>query len=212
MNARLAALLLASFLFLAGCVVQSIRPFATAASRVPMPEGIAGEWLLASEHGTARDGYAPWAFAEGRLDLVDQHGNRAYLETTFFRLDERLFLDSVPGSPDDDQTNRFWNWHIAPMHLPCRVELTDDTLTLLPLDAGWLNKLADAEGGPSYILPDETEKDWRIYTASTEEWEAILRRHAANPEAFPAKLAIVLRRATPPPPPPLPLPGETPGE
>jgi hypothetical protein len=204
MKPKLAAVLFLSVMVLAGCIVQSIRPFATEANRVPIPEGIAGQWELVSEAETERTGYAPWTFAADKIELVDERGNTASLETVFFRLGDRLYLDSLPDSPDEKKSNRFWNWHVAPMHLLCRVERTDDTLTLYPLNYEWLNATVDAESGLPYTCPEDNKDkdDWRIYTASPAEWEAFLLKHANDPDAFPTRLAIVLRRL----PEPLPLP------
>jgi hypothetical protein len=204
MKPKLAALLFFSVLLLFGCVVQSLRPYFTAANRVSLPEGMAGEWELVSEHGTARQGYPPWTFSEKELALNDGNGNAASLEIAFFRLGDQLYLDSLPEARDEQISNRFWNWHIAPMHLLCRVDRADDTLTLLPLNYEWLNETVKAEGGLPFICPEEGKNDWRIYTASPAEWEAFLQKHAAAAEAFPAKLAVVLRRVPPAPAPPAP--------
>lgn len=207
-RARLGVILLAVAIVAAGCWVQSIHPFYTEASRVAAPE-LVGEWQLvrAGDEDVSTNSIKPWTVVD--LDkktygLITHNKDNvpSNIRAVFFKVGDYTFCDWTAGSLDDETAvNEYWSLTIRAVHVVHKVEHSKDSLMFTPLHPEWLTKAVEAgEINIPFLKPRKTEgegDDLPIYTATSEEWEKLLKQHAANTNAFQASMAIVLKRIAP---------------
>ena len=187
-------------LFLSGCVVQSFGPFCSDQSLIYLKE-VTGQWSLQTDYGdnVRTNAIRPWVFSgesatNCKLLAFDKQNNGATFEARFFKLGNNVFVDVFPKDfADDAKVNAYWAWTVYPTHTVCKVELTDDKLTLKPLDYDWLKKNLDQH---KVSLPYIGKlDDWVLFIASPEQWEAFLAKQSTNTEAFVEKHAFLLKKA-----------------
>jgi hypothetical protein len=203
-------------ILLSGCWVQSLQPFHTPETTAKVPE-LAGSWKFVSQFGDdlTRKEIRPWTF--GKLATIyDRNNVEGTLAYGLFKVGDHVYLDAIAGEPREESTNAFWQCLVRPVHSLARVELKDDTLTLLPLSYEWLEKKVEAGEVSLPVLKCGQVKDWPklLFNATPEQWEQLLKKHGGDEDAFPRKNALVFKRAAaapapppgPPQPPPLPPP------
>jgi hypothetical protein len=183
---------------LTGCVVQSYYPFCTEKSVIDL-KPLVGSWTLKSSFGDDVSGkkLEPWVFdAKGGLEVVDPEGNSATMGVKLFKVGETMFLDVMPKDVGDKtKVNQYWMFTVRQSHTVCKVLLDEDRLTLLPLDFVWLKDELPKLDPPLPMLGKVTPGgDLPLFTASPEQWEAFLRKHAGNTNAFPQKFAVILTK------------------
>lgn len=202
------ASLVATALILTGCWVQSIHPFYTEASRIAVPE-LVGEWQLvrSGDGDLSAHNVKPWSVHD--LDkktygLITHNEDNvsSNIRAVFFQVDGHTFCDWTAGNLEDERAaNEYWLLTIRAVHVVHKVEHSKDSLTFTPLHAEWVSKAIEAgEITIPFLKPRKTEgdgDDLPIYTATSEDWEKLLKQHATNTNAFQASTAIVLKRKAP---------------
>lgn len=175
---------------LAGCVVHSVRPFYTQDLLVDLPE-IIGQWTLA-EGGLKDDRNKTFTFTKDSLIPPGAADRGGSLTPHFFRIEGMLFLDLIAADPP--QSNSFW-WvaHVTPAHSVSKVILEEKSFKLIPLSSSWME---EAFKSRTIDLPAvwHSEQNAYLFTASSAEWVAFLKKYGKNPQAFPEKDALVFTR------------------
>jgi len=194
---RLPGLLL-FILFSSACVVQSFFPFYTEETRIPVPAGILGDWLLARDSVTqpkeraTLTGEIPWTFTEEELHTCDKEQVKSSVKPVFFKVKDMLFCDFTAASPDQSAVNIFWTCNVLPVHTLCKVRHSKDTLLLMPINPDWLEQ---ALKDNALDLPFmESESSGLLFTATSAQWQEFLATHGAKEEAFSPDTAFELKR------------------
>lgn len=168
---RLAALagLLASALLSSGCLVVGLHPFYEEDS-IDFDEALLGTWQSAEDQSTVSVERGPWR--SYRVTLSKPEGEERY--TGYLtRVGAVRLLDlmwcTAPGEAS----------LMARVHLPVRVQVLGDVLTLAPLDYGWFR--AEMEHGRLAALqPALDEQDNVLLAASTPALRAWVADHGAE--------------------------------
>ncbi|MBA4311983.1 MAG: hypothetical protein C0417_05075 [Chlorobiaceae bacterium] len=100
------------------------------------------------------------------------------------------FLDIFPGKPETKIKNSFYNFHLFPLHTISKIWLTGDTLRLSMLDNDWLQRMVDNN---AFKISHARINDQIVLTASTEELQQFVLKHAENARAFPNP--VILHKA-----------------
>ncbi|MCX7824007.1 MAG: hypothetical protein N2689_00425, partial [Verrucomicrobiae bacterium] len=80
-----------------------------------------------------------------------------------------------------DWKGDFAKIHMLPVHLFTKISLEGDTLRYATLKFDWVKQLRVDK---KLAVRHEVQEDMTILTASTEELQDFLRKHAADPDAF----------------------------
>jgi hypothetical protein len=184
-------------------VVHSFRPFYT---KEALTDGtpLDGTWkpLRFFDTDVSAKDLKPWVFGHDTAIVHDERNAMAELKVTCFMVDDQLYCDVLAESPDaKNKPNEFWLFLLHPCHTLCKVELNQRTLTFRPLDYDWLTKRVEDKTIELPRLVGTPKGDTHpIFTASSEEWLAFLKRHGRTAEAF-MKAGIVLEKLLQVPPP-----------
>jgi hypothetical protein len=184
--ARVFLALAVAVFFISGCIVQSLNPYYTKESVTTVP-GITGEWRLLDEKGNPAPG-RPWVFQKDKVLTYEKKTAEGTLRTTYFRIGEALFLDTLADDPGDG-TNKWWTMHVFPVHLVSKVEIHDNRMALIPIDYDWIDR---ALKNRDVKLPHTRlkEGDSVIFTASPEEWTEFLKKYSSDRNVFQEKNAV----------------------
>jgi len=177
-------------LFLNGCVVLCFGPFYEETAHVKIASSIIGAWrpiVLEGEDVSKRE-LTPWQIRNDTVMVYDKHNVSASLDVVFFMLDGHLLCDSTAGKARERDANDFWLYHLLPMHTISKVVRNGDTLTFVPLDYEWLESAVADE---KIALPAMLWEDMMLFTASPQEWRAVLKACLAHGEAFNEKKSFV---------------------
>jgi len=179
---KIATLLLAGLLSLQGCVVQSVKPFYTDSVAIEAPAALLGSWKLVREGGKeVKSGQSPWKIDAHEVNASDEKNVQSQLVYQLFTINGQMYVDSQPKEiPSDHRPGDLWMWHITPMHLLSRVELEGDHLKIIPFDSDWLKKQVNS--GLQSVT--DQKLDMKVYTASSEQWQAFLQKVPKNEKAF----------------------------
>ncbi|HUI06589.1 MAG TPA: hypothetical protein VL486_06250 [Verrucomicrobiae bacterium] len=186
---------LVPLVLMAGCIVQSFHPFYTARSKTALPQ-LNGDWDLVTAWGESpKRASAPWQIHDDKIKTIDDQGLVATIDVTFFKVDGRLFCDSIAGDLGDDaKVSWYWAWHARPAHTVSKVETSDGRLVFKPLDLDWLTN-AMAKGQISLpVIKRAGDDNWPLFTASAADWEKFLATYGGDTNAFPATHTFVLKR------------------
>jgi hypothetical protein len=184
---------------LTGCVVQSFHPFYLDKSLV-LPPGVTGSWQLQMDYGNdvSTNNITPWVFtgsAATNVSLVafDKDNLGAEFAARFFKLGNDLFLDVSPQKLNEGtKLNGYWEWTTRAVHAVCKVEMSDELMTLKLLDYDWLKeKLKKRKVSLPHLGPFD---EMPLLTATPKQWETLLRKYAKDAGAFPSQHAFVLKR------------------
>ena len=181
------ALLALLALLVGGCVVPSLQPLFAERDYLYAPE-LVGTWV--SKDDPEKE---VWVFAEDgrhyRLTHTDRKGHRATFHVAAGSLGTNTFLDFSPlDLMPGQELNNLMGSFILPVHLFAKLVKTNDDLTLVALDAEWLNERLKAN--PKEIAHVLQGNDVPLLTGSTEEVKKFVTRHASDTNAF--KSAIIL--------------------
>jgi hypothetical protein len=140
----------------------------------------------------------PWTFENNKAFVFDDHDVPGQIALTYFKIGTNIFCDSMASDPPDDpRINGYWLIHIRTVHTVSKVEVNGDTATFLPLNYEWFSKAVERK---EVEIPSLKQKEGLpLYTATPEEWERFLTKHASNTNAFSDKVAMVLKKRTTPP-------------
>ena len=180
MKTQASAFLLFSLFLLSGCV-QSLNPFYTEEAKVAMPE-LNGRWTMLDDSGRPRP-QKDWLIEDRRILTYSEKGGSGVLEATWFKVNGQLFVDTVAGSPDEQTVSDWWSFHVMPVHILCKVTIQGDQLSFRPLSRDWVKEAAVA-GIVSLSVDKGREDDAQLYTPTSEQWMAFLKKHGTNEEAF----------------------------
>jgi hypothetical protein len=194
-------LLLLTF-YAGGCVVPSLHPFYTDETKTETPPSILGEWQLINDpfneisptNTAAINRIKPWVFDDSALLTHDPTNNASTLEATFFTVNNQLYCDLVAGPLEDDAAgiNVYWLFHVIPVHALCKVEQKKDRLAFWSLQPEWVDDAIEKKT-LSISRVDAGEPD-HVYTASSAEWTAFLKKFAKSEGIFGEEPVIVLKR------------------
>ena len=193
---RIAEISILTFLSLslAGCIVQSLQPFYKEKALIEMP-GIRGEWMLMRDAGkdVSKKDIKPWVFSGDKVETFDEKGRRSILKVRYFKVDNTVFVDVVADEPDESVLNKWWYFHVVPVHSVARVTLKNGVLTIIPLNYSWLK---DAIEAGRVSLPHIRLKaaDMTVFNVDSDTWMAFLKRYGDDRKAFPEKLEYVFKR------------------
>ena len=180
-------------LLISGCVVQSLHPFFTKDAVIPLPAKLAGKWDVfdPDDKSIAKK---PWEFQEdGDVITYDDKGRRGKLEATFFKVGEQLYVDATAGGAVEKNQGMWHAMTMLPVHVVCKVEISEEEVLLRPLDFKWMKKALKKE---KVKLSKEDVKvegdDHFVLTASSEQWMKFLEE--MGDRAFHKEFTIVLKR------------------
>lgn len=176
-------LLLATVLFSAGCLVQSIQPWLAPDTRVAKPS-LLGTWHDANGEcamfftGTATN-YAVLMVTDG--EEVSRYA------ASLHRIGKTLLL--MFGAPEEGITDET---AAIPVHYLFKAKLSRNTLQLFNIN---LDDFADrAEKADLPLLPDGSRNNGYILAGTTADNEAFLRAQLPDPDFFDRKPLFTLRR------------------
>lgn len=178
----------------AGCIITSFHPFYTEDAVIELPE-IKGEWQLVSigEDKVDKDEHEPWSFGKDTIEILEPAGQRSVLDTTYFKVQNTVFLDTTAVEADENDVGLWWAMHVVPTHLLSKVMLEGDSLRIVPLDYEWFEDNTDNSEGD---LPSITDDKSRVilYTATPEQWMAFLKEHHNDKDIYLEDNTYVLER------------------
>jgi hypothetical protein len=171
--------LLVVSMVLTACV-PSLHPLYTAETIV-FREELIGIWREKAEDEES------WTFTKGEdgksyaLNIKEEKVS-SLLEARLVKLGENLFLDLVAdGDLLEEKAGDMYKASLIPGHLILKVKL-GETLELQMLNAEKLKDLLKAN--PKELGHTLIEKDYLVITASTEELQRFVRKHAESEELW----------------------------
>ena len=182
-------LALVAGLLLSGCVVPSLHPFYTEATKIPL-EDLNGEWQLIREFGedVQSEQRQHWSIADNVLTTYDSDGKQGKLTLIPFKLKGQIFVDCYAESPDE--ISFYWSCHVFPVHTVCRLEQDGDMIRAVPLNADWFEGMVKKGS----IKAATTDEGYSILTMAPRHLQKFLMKYLNDPGAFSANNEIVLRR------------------
>ena len=133
------------------------------------------------------DGKTIWRF-EGnageksyKLTVIDEGLEGGKFVAHLVKLDEMLFLDLFPEELDKLHPNDFYKFHLLPVHTFLKVEQIEPVLKMRMMDPDKLGKML--ENDPN-LIKHEVEEDRIVLTASTEQLQQFMKRHADEEGLF----------------------------
>ncbi|MBI5848788.1 MAG: hypothetical protein HZB31_12750 [Nitrospirae bacterium] len=179
-----------SLCLLTGCIVQSVNPFYGKETIADLP-AVYGKWVL-KESSVDEGLNKEWTFSADKISLPDTKTGSSALSSRFFRIGDMLFLDATADSPQEG-LSVWWTLHVAPVHTVSLVIAGDKTMKIIPLDASWMEA---AVKNKTVLLPSVWHQEQKTYlfTATSAEWAAFLKKYGKDPNVFPEKEAFVFVR------------------
>lgn len=182
----LKTILITALLFLTGCV-PSLHPLFTD-SDVVFDHQLLGAW----SQGDSKDS---WTFEKSgakayRLTTTDRPfavggkpgGKRSgRFEAHLCQLGKYIFLDLYPQDTQAAATD-FYKAHLIAAHSFLKVSLDGDDLHLAPLSHDWAENMIARK--KFEIAHEVLDGGAVVLTASTQELQAFVLKHAEDPEAF----------------------------
>ncbi len=201
MKSRLAIAALAVSMLCTSCVVWSIFPFC-AKDAVVKTSKFDGSWRLLKDSGTPEEKEKPWEIKDNTITLQSANGEKWTVTATYFKVGEQLFVDTTAEEVNSNAVNGHWLFHRVPFHILSKVEMDADTLTFKPLSYDWLTEqVTTGKVDLPHVKNLEAEKEADkkepiIYTATPVQWMAFIKKFADNPDAFPVKGQLKLKKET----------------
>jgi hypothetical protein len=164
---------------LAGCV-PSLHPLYSDDTTI-FEESLVGKW-------SEKDSDDIWEFRKAGEDkymvrIGDDKGRQ--FEGHLVNLEGTLFLDLYPEELDLDDD--FYEIHFVRAHTFLRVFQLDPNLQLAMMNP-------DIIGDDPNVLQYEETDDYKVLTASTQELQEFILKHADDPNAFDRDAAVMTRR------------------
>ncbi len=180
-------------LLLPGCFVQSFQPFHTKSSVVELP-AIHGDWRLVRKSGenVAQEYPEPWHFDIDEITTFED-GISSTLDAVYFKVDNMTFVDLSP-SEIEEQLNAWWTIHTIPVHSVCKIEISGDTLNVIPLDGEWIEEMFEEKKLALSYIDIDSEEGHIVLTSSPDELELFLKKYGRNTEAFEREGMLTFKR------------------
>lgn len=166
--------------FLTACV-PSLQPLYTPETTI-FREELIGVWKEKPEENGET-----WTFTKGenntyQLNIRDEE-KTSVLEVRLVKLGDHLFLDLFPseGAIEDTSLGDFYRASLVPAHLIIKLKL-GAKLELQLLQTEKLDELLKA--APKTLAHTHIEKDRLVITASTQELQAFIKKHAESAELW----------------------------
>jgi len=186
--------------FLSGCYIQSLGPFYTEDLLVELPE-INGEWIPVQEVDgkIVETGIKPWVLDENEIRTFNQKGVSNKIVVKYFKVNENIFADITVDYEEDvvagGGINEWWLMHLTPIHAVARVDVEAETGVILfrTISYEWMD---------NFIKTDQTDipfvktqdGNWKIYTASPQEWVEFLKKYGDSEDVFSPKYGHLMKR------------------
>ena len=84
--------------------------------------------------------------------------------------------------------------HTVPVHSVCKVVMSADRMSLIPLDGEWVAEMLEEEEISLSYLTVDSEEDHIVLTSPSEELVSFLKKYGNNEYAFPIENAHVFQR------------------
>ena len=161
---------------LGGCV-PSLHPLYTDKD-LAFEEKLSGSWS---------DSEQIWKF-EGdseeksyELIILDKDLKKGEFTAHLVKIDNMLFLDLFPEKPGL-QAHDFYKFHLLRVHTFVRVEQIEPTLQMQMMNPDTIKQML--KNDPNLIKHEIVEEDRIILTASTEQLQKIMKKHANDEDFF----------------------------
>lgn len=183
---RIAALLTIT-LMLVGCV-RSLEPVINPEQAVKVPE-VEGKWISAKGDKERLDitndgnGY--------KVVFVNEEGKSGTFSVVFGHVGEMTIADVMPSEPPENAGTQVML--MVPVHMPIRVTQTSGQLVIKVLKPDWFK---DYQAAHPEELTTVKIDDEPIISASTEQIQAFLIKHAGDADAWTDETAFVRDSAT----------------
>jgi hypothetical protein len=167
--------LLAVALMLVGCV-RSLEPVLKPEQAVKIP-GIEGKWVSTKGEKQSLD---VTATDDGyKVVFVNEKGEPGTFSVHFGHVGEMLLADVMPAEPPDNSGTQAGL--MIPVHMAIRVTQTTSQLTVKVMKPDWFK--GNLAAHPEEIATVKSD-DEPIITASTEQIQAFLTKHAGDEQAW----------------------------
>ncbi len=191
MKARIPVGLILLTSLLAGCVVQTIQPLFAEKDLISFP-ALVGTW----EQKDDGKQVGLWVFAADgqhyRLTHTDEKGHIAKFEVTAGKIGTNVLLDFTLRSLEPENSiNDLAAFSLIPAHTFAKLVKTDDALAIVGMDYDWLRK--HLTENPKAVTHTFQEKR-PILTASTEELQKFVGRHADDKEVFTNEIRLMPKK------------------
>lgn len=170
------ALLLTALLSTTGCLVRSVQPWLSDATRVDDPS-LLGSWRNPEGDNVMFFTGTP---EEYHILTVDDGKDISRFKATLHRLDDTLLLMVGPEDPDNLD-----GCALLPGHLLLKAVLAGDSLKLHGIALGSFADRAAKSQAP--LMAGGSEADGFVLAGTTADTEAFVRAQLADPEFFDAK-------------------------
>ncbi len=161
---------------LGGCV-PSLHPLYTDKD-LTFEEKLSGSWS---------DSEQIWKF-EGdseeksyELIILDKDLKKGEFTAHLVKIDNMLFLDLFPEKPGL-QAHDFYKFHLLRVHTFVRVEQIEPTLQMQMMNPDTIKQML--KNDPNLIKHEIVEEDRIILTASTEQLQKLMKKHANDEDFF----------------------------
>jgi len=168
------------FYFLAGLLggcVSSLHPLYTDKDIV-FEEKLLGDWKVDDQKWEFEKGADPNSY---KLIVTDNHGKGSF-HTHLVKIDDMLFLDMYASNPEELKSCELWEFHILPVHTFWKVEQLEPAPKIRAMNADRMGKMLKTD--PNLIEHEVLEDDRIVLTASTEELQKFMVKHADDEELF----------------------------
>jgi hypothetical protein len=165
-----------------GCI-PSLQPLYTEKTTTFEP-ALIGVWQQDNAEST-------WAFTRKEtnaysLTYTDKQGRPGQFEARLVKLGDNYFLDLFPEDPQQVE-NAYYKFHLLRVHTFLKMSLDGSELQLAGMDPTWLKRHLDAD--PATVR-HTTVNNMIVLTASPEELQKFVRRHADDKDVFTAVIHL----------------------
>jgi hypothetical protein len=169
----------ALLLCMAGGCVRSIQPILKD-EQVFTDDHFLGSWV-SSDGKTSGEVTATDDHKKYNLLYTDEHGKQAKLLVRLGKIGDMTIAESTTDDPAPDASD-VYKMHLLPLHCFMVVKsATQARLVLKAMDSDWFSKYMKAHTTELAVTGD---KDAFLVTASTDDFQAFLIRHAKDDGAY----------------------------
>jgi len=160
---------------LAGCIT-SLHPLYTD-KELTFEEKLLGTWVEDDQR---------WEFTKAGeekaydLTVVDD-SKKGEFTAHLLKIDKMLFLDLFPKDTELEEANDFYKFHLLPVHTFMKIEQIEPTLKMQMMDP---EKMEEMLKNDPNLIKHEIVEDRLVLTASTEELQQFMKKHANDEGLF----------------------------
>jgi hypothetical protein len=169
-------------LCLAGGCVRSIQPILKD-NQLITNDQLLGSWVTSdgTGHGEISPGDTPKVY---KLLYTDKDGKTANLLISLGKVGDLTIAQSTVGDPLPDASD-ICKLHLLPLYSFALIKQATPTQIVMKLmDDGWFGKYLDAHPNELATIKDGKDGDGRLISATTDDIQAFLIRHANDAGAF----------------------------